>query len=258
MKTSADGQKGCYGSMRVIAIGLCAIGFAFCFEPVLPLLLAQSNPPSGGPGGGPTLTLERSTDVLSDLGLNISSTVLNRAICVVVVPAKKKAAFIIGSGYGRGVLSCRSGRSFDGAWSNPVMLSLEGGTSDLQMGGQTSDLVLFIMNKEAASSVLSQKVKLGSDMSVSAGQDRYETKTDKTASVLSYSSEHGLFVGVSLSGSTIRPDNYGNRELYRRDIDAAELVRNSKTVIPIPEAARFLRLLNRISPKNEKSERDLP
>ena len=138
------------------------------------------------------------------------------------------------------------------------MVSLEGGAIDLQMGGQISDLVLFIMNKEAASSVLSQKVKLGSDISVSAGQDRYETKTDKTASVLSYSSEHGLFVGVSLSGSTIRPDNYGNRELYRRDIDAAELVRNPKTVVPIPEAARFLRLLNRISPKYEKSERDLP
>src|SRR6204780_2184354 len=100
---------------------------------------------------------------------DIPQSVIDKADCVVVMPSVVKAAFIVGGSYGRGVLSCRSGRNFRGPWSAPSMMALEGASFGLQLGGQATDFVLLVMNQGGANGILASKVKLGGDASVAAG-----------------------------------------------------------------------------------------
>src|SRR5271157_1134325 len=100
---------------------------------------------------------------------DIPADLLNKAECVIVLPSVMKAAFIIGASYGRGVMTCRSGPNFNGRWSAPAMMALEGGSIGFQIGGQATDFVLLVMNKRGANSILSSEVKLGADAAVAAG-----------------------------------------------------------------------------------------
>src|SRR5271154_3611477 len=142
---------------------------------------------------------------------SIPQSVLDKADCVVVLPSVLKFAIGIGGSYGRGVMTCRGGKSFKGRWGTPTMMALEGGSFGLQLGGQATDFVLLLMNSRAASSILSSKVKLGGDASAAAGpvgrNASAETGVAMRAEILSYSRARGLFAGVSLEGSTLRPDN---------------------------------------------------
>jgi lipid-binding SYLF domain-containing protein len=99
----------------------------------------------------------------------IPKDLLNKAVCVVVYPSVKKAAFVIGGSYGRGVITCRSGKELNGPWSAPAMFALEGGSFGFQIGAQSTDFVLLIMNEGGAKSIMSSKVKLGADASAAAG-----------------------------------------------------------------------------------------
>jgi lipid-binding SYLF domain-containing protein len=157
-------------------------------------------------------------------------------------------------------MTCRSGEHFNGPWSAPTMMALEGGSFGLQIGGQATDFVLLIMNDRGANSVLSSKVKLGADASAAAGPKgrNAEASTDVTlrAEILSYSRARGLFAGISLAGSTVRPDNTANTRLYKKSISPQEVV--FKGAVPVPAAAqKFISYLNKKSPKNLSSGKEI-
>jgi len=200
--------------------------------------------------------LEESANVLKEiLGMpeGIPQDLLDKSVCVVVYPSVKKAAFIVGGSYGRGVITCRSGQNLDGPWSAPAMFALEGGSFGFQIGGQATDFVLLIMNDAGARSVMSSKVKLGADASAAAGPKgrnaSAETDIVMKAEILSYSRAQGLFAGVSLAGSTMRSDDGANKALYGKDLSAKEIVREGK--VPIPDAAKpLLAALEKASPKH--------
>ncbi len=183
----------------------------------------------------------------------IPSDLLDKAECVVVMPSVKKFALGIGGSYGRGAMTCRSGNDFSGPWAAPTMMGLEGGSVGLQLGGTATDFVFLIMNTKGARGILTSKVKLGADASAAAGPKgrTSEAATDATlsAEILSYSRARGLFAGISLKGSTLRPDGKGNRQLYGKKIRPREIVLDG--AVPVPNAARALvDGLNKASPKN--------
>jgi SH3 domain-containing YSC84-like protein 1 len=184
----------------------------------------------------------------------IPKDLLNKAVCVVVYPSVKKAAFIVGGSYGRGVITCRTGKEFNGGrWSAPAMFALEGGSFGFQIGAQATDFVLLIMNESGANSVMSSKVKIGADASAAAGpvgrNATAETDVVLKAEILSYSRAKGLFAGISLEGSTLRSDDGGNKSIYGRDITAKEIVREGK-VRPPAAAQRLLAILQKNSPRH--------
>jgi lipid-binding SYLF domain-containing protein len=185
----------------------------------------------------------------------INKDVLNKAACIVIYPSVKKAAFIVGGSYGRGLITCRKGLDFSGPWSAPAMFALEGGSFGFQIGAQATDFVLLVMNDAGAKSVMSSKVKLGGDASVAAGPvgrtASAETDIVMQAEILSYSRSQGLFAGVSLEGSTMRSDDGGNRALYGKELSAREIVREGK-VAPPASAQPLLAILSKASPKHIK------
>lgn len=182
---------------------------------------------------------------------NIPQDLLDKARCVIVLPSVLKAAFVVGGSYGRGVMVCRTGEHFRGPWGAPVMMALEGGSVGLQIGGQATDFVIVVMNDRGAQSVLKSKVKLGADAAIAAGPKGRDAQanTDVTlrAEMLSYSRSRGVFAGVSLEGSTLRPDGDANRKVYGRDVSPEELIKESK--VEAPEAAhKLISRLQKASP----------
>ena len=186
-----------------------------------------------------------------DVPDDIPKDLLNKADCVVVFPSVLKAAFIVGGSYGRGAMTCRKGENFKGHWGAPTMMALEGGSFGLQLGGEATDFVLLVMNERGASAILKSKVKLGGDASVAAGPvgRTASAETDATlrADILSYSRARGAFAGISLEGSTIRPDGGANKEIYGRKIPAKQIVRSGKVAVP-PSAKKLVSTLNSRTP----------
>jgi lipid-binding SYLF domain-containing protein len=184
---------------------------------------------------------------------NIPGNILDKATCVIVLPSVLKFAIGVGGSYGRGVMSCRSGKHFNGPWSAPSMMALEGGSFGLQLGGQATDFILLVMNPRGADSILSSQVKLGGDVAAAAGPvgRNAAASTDVTmrAEILSYSRSRGLFAGISLEGSTLRPDNDGNARLYGKGVTAKDIVINS-AIRPPASAKLLLGTLDRKSPRN--------
>ena len=188
-----------------------------------------------------------------DVPDDIPQSLLDKADCVIVIPSVLKAAFIFGGSYGRGAMTCRSGDDFQGPWGAPTMMALEGGSFGFQLGGQATDFVLLVMNSRGASSILNSKVKLGADAAVAAGPKgrNAQADTDVTlrAEVLSYSRSRGLFAGISLEGSTLRPDNDANERIYRKKLDAKDIVLHNAVPVP-PPAKLLIDTLTQHSPKN--------
>jgi SH3 domain-containing YSC84-like protein 1 len=184
---------------------------------------------------------------------DIPQDLLDKADCVVVLPSVLKAAFIVGGSYGRGAMTCRSGRNFEGPWSAPTMMVLEGGSVGFQIGGEATDFVLLIMNQDGARSLLSSKVKLGAGASAAAGPvgRAAEANTDAymRAEILSYSRARGVFAGISLNGATLHPDDEANQLVYGRPITGTEIVLHGAVPVP-PPATRRISVLNQHSPKN--------
>jgi len=165
-----------------------------------------------------------------------------------------KFAIGIGGSYGRGVMSCRGGKDFRGKWGAPTMMALEGGSVGLQLGGQATDFVLLLMNSRSASSILSSKVKLGGDASAAAGPvgrtASAETDVAMRAEILTYSRARGAFAGVSLAGSTLRPDNDANKHLYGKEVPAKDIVMSGAVPAP-PSAETLITTLDKASPVNK-------
>jgi len=190
---------------------------------------------------------------IMDIPDDIPQDVIDKADCVIVYPSVLKAAFIVGASYGRGVMTCRKGPNFHGRWGAPSMMALEGASVGFQIGGQATDFVLLVMNGRGASSILSSKVKLGGDASVSAGPvgrtASAETDVAMRAEILSYSRSRGAFAGISLSGSTVRPDNDANERIYGKKVAAKAIVLGG-AVQPTADAQQLLAVLTKHSPKN--------
>lgn len=184
---------------------------------------------------------------------NIPQGLLDKAECIIALPSVKKFAIGLGASYGKGFMICRSGAKFDGPWGAPSAYRLEGGSIGFQLGGSGTDFVLLVMNPRGVETLLKSKAKLGADASAAAGPKgrtaSAETDIAMTAEVLSYSRAKGLFAGVSLEGSTLRPDDDVNKKLYGKEVTATEIVREGK--VPAPAAARtMVELLNNKTPKN--------
>jgi lipid-binding SYLF domain-containing protein len=188
---------------------------------------------------------------------NIPQELLEKAECVIVIPSVKKLAFGVGASYGRGAMVCRTGEKFRGPWGAPAMYALEGGSVGFQIGGEATDLILLVMNDRGMESILSSKVKLGADASVAAGPKGRDASADTDAwmraEILSYSRSRGLFAGISLEGSSLRPDDDASADVYGHAIKAKDIVRGKKT--GVPQTGRHLvNVLQKSTPRNE-SER---
>jgi lipid-binding SYLF domain-containing protein len=159
---------------------------------------------------------------------SIPVNILEKAECVAVFPDVLKAGFIVGGRGGRGLASCRAGNS----WSAPIYLDLGGGSVGLQIGAQSTDFILLIMNKEGVDSLLKSKFELGADASVAAGpvgrQAGASTDARFDAQMLSYSRSKGLFAGLELKGVVIKTAKGDMRDAYGRDITAKEVLQMSK------------------------------
>src|SRR5689334_13125826 len=166
--------------------------------------------------------IEESATVLTEIAAvpekGVPQDLWNKAACVVVIPSMKKAAFVIGGEYGKGLMSCRKG----GGWSAPLFMRLEKGSWGLQIGAQSIDLVLLVNNERGMKKLLGNKVTLGAEASVAAGpvgrDARAATDAQMKAEILSYSRTQGLFAGINLSGGVLRPDSDDNEDVYGKSV----------------------------------------
>lgn len=204
----------------LLLIGLtCVIG--------VPLTAAQAEPDRLREAAAVVRALRTAPDK------GIPEQLWERADCVVVIPSMKKAAFIVGGEYGRGMMSCRSANG----WSAPLFMQLMKGSWGLQIGGEAVDLVLLVMNRKGVDSLLDNKVSLGVDASVAAGPvgrtGSASTDAVLNAQILSYSRSKGLFAGIDLSGGVLQPDKGANQDFYRRPVAARDVLFGSMTTTDV-------------------------
>jgi SH3 domain-containing YSC84-like protein 1 len=235
-------------STKLKAISWTGIAFAV-------LLLSIASSAKAADSDAETTRIKDSGDVLKELlnGPNgIPLNLLNKAECVIVLPSVKKAGFIVGAQYGRGLMTCRSGENFDGKWSAPIMMQSSGGSFGLQAGGQATDFVVLVMNDKGAKAVIHGKAKLGGDASVAAGpvgrDAEASTNAGMSAEMLSYSHTQGVFAGVSLSGTSLGPDSGANDKVYGKKVSGEEIF--SGAVQAPAAASELLSMLQQKSPSN--------
>ncbi len=188
----------------------------------------------------------------------IPQDLLDKCACVAVIPGQKKIGFIGGISYGKGLMSCRTDIGA-GPWSSPSMFLLEGASFGLQIGAQSVDLILVIMNLSGLESMLNSKFTLGGDASVAAGPvgrtAAAETDAWMSAKILTYSRAKGLFGGLVLKGGVIRPDSDANQVLYGKHVEPRDVLLQ-RSAEPVPSDAKiFLDELTRISPNHPSKEK---
>src|ERR1700746_1940848 len=207
--------------------------------------------------------LKHAGEVLQEI-LNIPDdlpkSVLDKSECVIVIPSVKKFAIGIGGNYGRGAMTCRSGATFTGPWGPPAMVALEGGNIGFQLGGQDTHFLLLVVNPKGIDSILRSKVKLGADAAAAAGPKGRDAQaaTDAMmhAEILTYSRSRGLFAGISLDGSTLRPDNSASEKIYGKKVTAREIVLEHK--VGTPAAGQLMvSTLQKASPTNRSDPKSL-
>jgi SH3 domain-containing YSC84-like protein 1 len=201
----------------------------------------------GTPSKDDAKRLNQSTTLLTEVrnasDNGIPERIWSKAECVVVIPSMKKAAFIIGGEFGSGVMSCKT----KNRWSAPVFMQLAKGSAGFQIGAQSTDLVLVVMNRRGVEKLLSNKVTLGTDASIAAGPvgraASAATDAQMTAEMLSYSRARGLFAGIDLAGGTLKPDGDANERLYGSNVSARDVALGTKPVPMIMEARAFTNAL---------------
>ena len=201
--------------------------------------------------------LAASASAVREIRDEIPQEYWTRARCVLVIPELKKAAFIVGGEYGRGVMSCRAGDQ----WSAPVFMQMAKGSWGFQAGVEQADVVLLVMNDSGVQKLLANKVNLGADASVAAGPlgRRGGVSTDAlvTAEILSYSRSKGLFAGIDLSGGVLRPDEDSNTAAYGSGAIPSRILATREMSAP-PEAAPFLSALKGTSPAAPRPSASAP
>jgi len=210
------------------------------------LLLAAAIASAADLTSSETQRLSQATSVLREFRAapdkGIPENLWTRAECVTVIPNLKKAAFIIGGEFGKGVMSCRTGN----AWSAPIFIELQKGSAGLQIGAEQADLVLLMMNRTGVEKLLSDKVNLGADASVAAGPvgraASASTDAQLAAGILAYSRAEGAFAGIDVSGGVLRPDKSANDHAYGATAPREVLFKSS---VAVPTAAKaFVRTLS--------------
>jgi len=204
--------------------------------------------------------LDEATTVIQEVmaapDRGIPQDLMDRANCVVVIPGLKKGAFIFGAQYGKGYATCRQ-HGYRG-WSAPATVRVEGGSIGLQAGGTETDVILLVMNRRGADSLMKSKFTLGGEAQAAAGPVGRSTTADTDAAmraeILSYSRARGVFVGVSLKGATMREDLDSNKAMYGQRLTTAEIVRDHK-VRPTATGARFIATIGKYSPKELSASR---
>jgi SH3 domain-containing YSC84-like protein 1 len=186
-------------------------------------------------------------EILHARDRGIPEDLIAKAQCVGIVPSLKRAGFIVGAKYGKGVVVCRTGHG----WSAPDTIRIEGGSFGFQIGAGETDLIFIVMNQHGVRDLMKDKFTLGGDASVMAGpvgrSGTAETDAMMRAEILSYSRSHGIFAGVSLEGATLRPDNSDNRELYggpvtQRQILSGVVLRPAVAAPIYAELDRYIRV----------------
>ncbi len=198
--------------------------------------------------------LQKSTNVVQEImetpDHGIPHDLLDRAVCIGIVPSEITGAILVGGSYGRGVLVCR--QHGDGAWGAPSMFTLGAGSFGFQIGAKATDVVFIVMNNAGARKLVQDSIKLGGDVSVAAGPvgRSAEGATDAQlhAEILSYSRTRGLFAGVSLEGAVMKQDRDDNRELYGRRVSAKQILIDGELAAP-PAAEPLDRMLAKYSPR---------
>jgi SH3 domain-containing YSC84-like protein 1 len=211
------------------------------------IVLIAATSPSGAIKPSEAERLASGARVLQEVRSLIPRDIFGKARCVMVLPGVKKAAFVVGGEYGRGMMSCRSGER----WSPPVFMQLAKGSWGFQAGVQEVDLMLLVMNESGAQKLLNNKVALGADASVAAGPigtgGAVATDAVMTAEILSYSRARGLFAGIDLSGGVLRPDEDVNKTVYGPTASVRTILAGTEISAP-PEAAPFLAALSAAAP----------
>jgi lipid-binding SYLF domain-containing protein len=199
-----------------------------------------------------TDTLDRISDaatvfheIMSAPDRGIPQEILEHAQCVGIIPGVKKAGFIVGAKYGKGILTCRT----DHGWSAPDTVIIEGGSFGFQIGAGETDVVLVVQNRSGENHLMQDKFTLGASAGVMGGPvgrtAQAETDAELHAEILSYSRSRGAFAGIDLEGSTLRPDKEDNRALYGRDVTQREILEGQ--VPPPPGTERLYAELSRYS-----------
>ena len=165
-------------------------------------------------------------EIMSTPDKGIPHDLLDKAVCVGIVPSQVKFAFVFGGSFGRGVLVCRT--HGDGPWGAPSMFTMGGASVGFQIGGQATDVVFLVMNPEGMKKLVQDSVKLGGELSVAAGPvgRAADGATDAQlhAEILSYSRNRGLFAGASLNGALYKQNENANQKLYGRKVTAKEIL----------------------------------
>jgi SH3 domain-containing YSC84-like protein 1 len=198
----------------------------------------------------PDSRLVNATEVITEMmGMpdkGIPQDTLDKAQCVVVVPGLKKAAIGIGGQYGRGFVTCRKA---SGGWGAPAAVKMEGGSVGLQLGAQSTDVIMLVMNRRGMDKLLSDKFTVGVDAAAAAGpvgrNARADTDAAMHAEILSWSRSRGAFAGISLQGATLRPDKDENQKLYGKAISNKEIIKEN--VDAPPAASGLIAALNKAS-----------
>ncbi|HUX09855.1 MAG TPA: lipid-binding SYLF domain-containing protein [Terriglobia bacterium] len=197
--------------------------------------------------------LDRSAEIVQEImgtpEKGIPQDLLNKAVCVAIVPSYKKVAFGFGASGGRGLMVCR--RHGSGPWGGPSMFTMGGGSFGFQIGGSATDIVMIVMNTKGAEKLMQSKAKLGADASVAGGPvgrtSAAATDLQMHAEILTYSRSRGLFAGVSLDGAFIRTDGDANQRLYGRHLEPKDICLNGAGGIPAA-ARRLDAVLTKYSP----------
>src|SRR2546430_12279879 len=209
-------------------------------------MLATATSVSAAISGAETARLTSAAQVVQDIRNDIPQQYWDRAHCVAVIPELKKAAFIVGGEYGKGVMSCRAGDR----WSAPIFIQLAKGSWGFQAGAEQVDVVMLIMNEQGMQKLLENKVNLGADASVAAGpigrQGQVGTDAKLTAEILSYSRAKGLFAGIDLSGGVLRPDEDANKNVYGAGASPRTILASREISAP-PQARAFLAAVASVS-----------
>jgi lipid-binding SYLF domain-containing protein len=190
-------------------------------------------------------TLRNASTVLRAMldSKDVPASVVAKADCIVILPSVKKFAVGLGGTGGRGPMSCREGKAFNGKWSAPAMYTIGGASAGFQIGGTASDVILLIMSSGAVDKMLDSKVKVGTDATAAAGPGATATGTMGDADILTYARTKGLFAGISLNGASLDPDGDANKRIYGETATARQIVTGS-TVKATPAGESLVSLLN--------------
>ena len=217
------------------------------------LCLGLSGTALAAEGGREADRLQKAAEVINEImgtpEKGIPKDLLNKAVCVGVIPSEKKLALGVGGSFGRGALVCRQGGT--GAWAAPSMFTVGGANFGFQLGGQATDFVLVVMNGKGARKLLQSRATLGADASVAGGPvgrtAEGATDVQLQAEILTYSRSRGLFAGLSLEGQIVKQDNEANQRLYGRKVGPKDILFRG-TVKPPAAAGPLYAALTKYSP----------